>query len=75
MAEDLTKQSVRLSPMMVAYVRELARLGAYGKGKGGVMRRFIEAGVQRALENKVIAPKSPDDVKPTANEDDEDDGT
>lgn len=45
---------VRLRPVLVAYLDELARIGVYGKGRSGVMRRFIEDGIARAIERKVI---------------------
>jgi hypothetical protein len=53
--------STRLRPIMHAYLRELARVGCYGKGKAGVMRRFIENGIAQALEAGVIAPKNIED--------------
>ena len=39
------------------YLADLAKLGAFGSGKAGVVRRFIENGVQDALEKRVIAPR------------------
>lgn len=51
------KAQVRLSPIMQAYLDDLAKLGAYGKGRSGVMRRFIENGVKEALEKKMIEPR------------------
>jgi hypothetical protein len=56
MAEGL-KTTVRLEPIVRAYLKDLAKLGAYGKGRAGVMRRFIENGVAEAIEKKVIAPR------------------
>ena len=53
--------STRLRPIMHAYLRELARVGCYGKGKAGVMRRFIENGITQALEARVIAAKNIED--------------
>ena len=50
------KTSVRLTPIIRAYLDDLAKLGAYGKGRAGVMRRFIENGIKDAIEKKVIAP-------------------
>ena len=35
--------------------------GAYGKGKSGVIRGFVERGVQVALEKKVITPRNAGD--------------
>jgi hypothetical protein len=46
--------TVRLRPVMVAYLDELGRIGPYGKGKAGVIRRFVENGVRRAIERRVI---------------------
>ena len=43
---------------MHAYLEDLAKLGAYGKGKSGVIRGFIEDGVRRALADKAIAARS-----------------
>jgi hypothetical protein len=40
-----------------AYLDDLARLGCYGKGRSGVMRRFIENGIARAVERGVIAKR------------------
>jgi hypothetical protein len=48
------KADLRLPPIMHAYLEDLAKIGAYGKGKSGVMRRFIENGVRTAIERKVI---------------------
>ena len=62
------KAEVRLPPIIHAYIDDLAKLGAYGKGKSGVMRRFIENGVREALERNVIQPRDATDF-----EDDEDD--
>jgi hypothetical protein len=51
------KAECRLSEINHAYLNDLAKLGAYGAGKAGVIRRFIENGIQEALERKVIAPR------------------
>ena len=48
----------RLSPINLAYLNDLAKLGPYGSGRSGVMRRFIENGIRAALEAKVIAPST-----------------
>jgi hypothetical protein len=55
------KAETRLEPIMHAYLEDLAKLGAYGKGKSGVIRGFVEKGIQMALEKKVIAPRNADD--------------
>jgi len=54
------KADLRLPRILHAYLDDLAKLGAYGKGKTGVMRRFIEDGIQKALSDKVIAARSVD---------------
>jgi hypothetical protein len=51
------KVECRLSPINLAYLNDLAKLGPYGSGRSGVMRRFIENGIRAALEAKVIAPR------------------
>lgn len=50
--------TVRLRPVIIAYLDELARIGAYGKGRSGVMRRFIENGIAQAVERGVIDKKN-----------------
>jgi hypothetical protein len=58
------RKSARINPPPAhhaRYLRELARVGCYGKGKAGVMRRFIENGIAQALEAGVIAPKNIED--------------
>jgi hypothetical protein len=54
---EAPKTPVRLSPIIRAYLDDLAKIGAYGKGRPGVMRRFIENGIKEAIEKKVIAPR------------------
>lgn len=65
------KASTRLEPIMHAYLDDLAALGSYGKGKSGVMRRFIENGVTAALEKGVIRPRNVADF-PSVDGDEED---
>ena len=64
--------TVRLRPIIVAYLKDLGNLGAYGKGKAGVMRRFIENGIADALEKRVISPKNAADFGESAEDEDED---
>ena len=47
----------RLDTAKLAYLEDLAKIGAYGKDKSGVMRRFIENSVRTAIERKVIQPR------------------
>lgn len=54
------KLEVRLLPILHAYLEDLAEIG-YGKGKGGVARRFIENAVTHALENDVIPKRKVSD--------------
>jgi hypothetical protein len=70
MAES-PKVYCRLDPINVAYLKDLAKLGAYGRGKSGVMRRFIERGIQSALETRIIAPRSSDEFGWAPDDEDE----
>jgi len=64
--------SVRLRPVILAYIDELAGLGVYGKGRAGVMRRFIENGIAAAVEKKVIGKKSAADFGESLDEESDD---
>jgi predicted DNA-binding protein len=64
--------SIRLSPIIQAYLDDLAKLGAYGRGRAGVMRRFIENGIKDAIEKKVIAPRDVSEFGEIDESDDED---
>jgi hypothetical protein len=66
--------TVRLRPVIIAYMDELASIGGYGKGRSGVIRRFIENGIIRAIEKKVIEKKNAADFGEAVvgDEDDED---
>ncbi len=44
----------RLRPILHAYLVDLAKTGAYGKAKAGVMRHFIQVGIVQAVEAGVI---------------------
>jgi hypothetical protein len=48
----------RLEPIDVAYLDDLARIGGYGRGRSGVIKRFIQNGIVEALEKAVIAKRS-----------------
>lgn len=50
--------TVRLRPIDVAHIDELANIGGYGKGRAGVMRRFIENGIAQAIERGVLTRKT-----------------
>jgi hypothetical protein len=68
------KTSVRLRPIIRAYLGDLAKVGAYGRGRSGVMRRFIEQGIADALEKKIISVRDAsefgEDVESESEEDD-----
>jgi hypothetical protein len=66
-------ETVRLRPVIAAYLKDLAAIGCYGKGKAGVMRRFIENGIARAVERGVIAKRDAVDFGETAETDEEED--
>jgi hypothetical protein len=65
------KAECRLSHINIAYLNDLAKLGPYGSGKSGVMRRFIENGIKAALEAKVIAARDVADFGDSSEEDDD----
>jgi hypothetical protein len=71
MAEN-PKASVRLRPTVHAYLEDLAKVGAYGKGKADIMRRFIESGIMAALEGGVIPKRDIRDLGESPIHDDED---
>ena len=48
----------RLTPVMHAYLQDLADLGAYGKDKTDVARTLIEGGICQALADKIIKARS-----------------
>jgi hypothetical protein len=52
------KAECRLEPIDIAYLNDLAKLGGYGKGRAGVIKRFIQNGIVEALEKGVIAKRS-----------------
>jgi hypothetical protein len=62
---------VRLRPVIVAYLDELARVGSFGKGRSGMMRRFIEDGITRQIERRIIGKRDAFDFGERP-EDDED---
>ncbi len=63
--------TIRLRPVMIAYLDDLGRIGPYGKGKAGVIRRFVEAGIRVAIERGVIAKRDGADFGEDLTEDDE----
>jgi hypothetical protein len=65
------KAQVRLEPIDMAYLKDLARIG-YGKGQSGVMRRFILNGITKALEAKVIPTRTVEEFGGSIEEDDDD---
>ena len=58
------KLECRLAPINRAYLRDLAKIGSYGRGEAGVMRRLVENGICDAIEKGVILKRSPDDFEP-----------
>ncbi len=65
---------VRLRPVIVAYLDELDRIGGYGKGRAGVIRRFVENGIARAIQRRVIDKKNAKDFGETSDDDEEQPG-
>ncbi len=64
--------TVRLRPIVVAYLEELDRVGGYGKGKVGVIRRFVENGIADAIRDKVLDKKNAADLGEKPDDEDED---
>ena len=62
---------VRFRPVVLSYLDELSRIGGFGKGRAGVVRRFVENGIANELRQKVLDKKSAIDVG-EAPDDDED---
>jgi hypothetical protein len=52
------KLQLRLPLILHAYLADLADMGTFGKGKNGVAIRFIEDGIQRAIERGAIPKRS-----------------
>lgn len=52
------KAECRLEPIDIAYLDDLAKIGGYGKGRAGVIKRFIQNGIVEALEKGVIEKRS-----------------
>ena len=52
---------IRLRPIVVAYIDELDRLGGFGEGRSGVIRRFVENGIAREIKRGILKPKNADD--------------
>ena len=65
--------TIRLRPVMIAYLDDLGRIGPYGKGRAGVIRRFVENGVKQALERHAIDKRDGSDFGETFGEDEEED--
>jgi hypothetical protein len=63
---------VRFRPVVLAYLDELDRIGGYGSGRAGVIRRFVENGIAHAIQRKVLDKKSAADFKETPDEETED---
>jgi hypothetical protein len=62
------KAYARLRPIIHDYLMDLAKLGAYGKDKSGVVRHLLENGIAHALETQVIAKRDVRDYGETISE-------
>lgn len=65
------KVQCRLAPILHAYLVDLAKVGVYGRGKSGVMRRLIEEGIKEAIERQVISKRTIEEFGETVAEIDE----
>jgi Arc/MetJ-type ribon-helix-helix transcriptional regulator len=59
------KAELRLPPMLQDYVDDLLKEGTYGDSKSEVMRRFIDEGIRRALNEGRIAKRNSADYAPS----------
>ena len=64
--------NLRLRPIIHAYLDELAKHGAYGKGKQNVIRHFVENGIVAALQGGVLDKKDVRDHGETLEENEND---
>ncbi len=69
------KASTRLRPTILAYIDDLAKVGAYGKGRADIMRRFIENGIKDALEAGIIQKRDVRDLGETPDEAEKDESS
>jgi len=67
------KAECRLEPIDIAYLNDLARIGGYGKGRAGVIKRFIQNGIVEAIEKGVIAKRSIEDFGASVDDEPSDD--
>jgi hypothetical protein len=66
-----TSVPVRLRPVVLAYLDELDRIGGYGAGRAGVIRRFVENGIAREIRRGMLAKKSATDFHEAIGKDEE----
>lgn len=66
------KAECRLEPIDIAYLDDLAKIGGYGKGRAGVIKRFIQNGIVEALEKGVIDKRSIETFGGRVEDEDED---
>jgi hypothetical protein len=64
--------TIRFRAIDIAYLEELGKIGGYGKGRNGVIRRFVENGIVRAIERGVVVRKNAADFPEPPAADDED---
>jgi hypothetical protein len=64
--------TIRLRPVMIAYLDDLGRIGPYGRGRAGVIRRFVENGVRLAIERRTIEKRDGADFGEELAEEEED---
>ena len=62
---------IRFRPVVLSYLDELSRIGGYGKGRAGVVRRFVENGIANEIRQKVLDKKNATDTGEPAEDEDE----
>ena len=63
--------TLRLRPVLLAYLDELDRIGGYGKGRMAIVRGFVESGIRREIRRGIIDKKSAVEAGETLGKDDD----
>jgi len=63
---------LRLRPIVVAYIDDLDHIGGFGKGRAGVIRRFVENGIAQEIARNVLQKRDSREIPEEADESEED---